>query len=136
MLLGIAAVGVVAVAWQEDVVGSGRMLAAIGLIAASTATAAWVVAETPLGRGDGVMPSLVGRTSCDGEAALEKRGLRWRYDGPRSSGRIRTTASGDGEGEPTCDVDVIRKQAPAPGTDAGEGAVVRLTSSCSLEGCD
>lgn len=112
------------------------MLAAAGLIAATTAAAMWFVAETPLGRGDGVVPSIVGRTSCDSEAALEKRGLRWRYDGPRSRGRKRTKASGDRDGEPACDVDVVRKQTPAAGTDAGEGAVVRLTSSCSLEGCD
>ena len=68
-VLAVIVAGLLALAWQEDLVESRWTLAV------AFAGLAWWAAETPPGLGDGVVPALDGRTSCDGEVALSERGV-------------------------------------------------------------
>src|SRR3712207_3656368 len=123
LLAGVAVLAVMAPRWLIA-------LPAIGLVAFTT----WAVAsaETPFGIGNGVVPDVVGRDSeCDALTALEERGLRWLSFGDlydRVPARLCDVDEdvSYGSGAPTGIVD----QRPEPGTDLGEGGVVRLIREC------
>ncbi len=112
----------------------GLRLLAAALVAGA---AVWAVvgAETPFGLGDGVVPDVRGREGCEAHVALEERALRWAH----RHGPVHARAP---EGECVAVQDdgfdthnPIVEQRPAPGTDLGEGGIVRLRHACEAPSC-
>lgn len=108
-------------------------MAAVPLALAGGAGAAVVGAETPLGVGDGTVPSLVGRPTCEAEVALEERGLRWRYGGSTTvyAAAVPCPHSGDEDDLPAGDP--VTTQRPAPGSRLPERGVVVVETACAQD---
>ena len=101
--------------------------------AAVAGAAAWAVltAETPFGIGDGVVPDVRGRGFCGATTVLQERGLRWRSFAAVAS-RVHPRECAGAEEDPA---NPVVEQQPAPGTDLGEGGIVRLRYACEPPGC-
>ena len=92
--------------------------------------ALWIrAAETPFGIGDGRVPDVVGRDLCSATHALTERGLRWRYG--TSTETLDEALDESRQASFDCSNDMVLRQSASPGSDLGEGGVVRLATLCT-----
>jgi hypothetical protein len=123
--LTAALAAVLAALWPRGL----RLLAAA--LVAGAAVWAVVDAETPFGIGDGVVPDVRGSEGCEAYVVLSERGLRWTHRDGMVRGRAPADRCVDAQADDGFDTDnPIVGQHPAPGTDLGEGGVVRLRYGC------
>ena len=113
--------------------GGLRYLAAAGV--ALCLVSAVLAAETPLGIGNGIVPDVRDRHVCDAYRVLEERGLRWRSSGGPVRQRTPPGDCVERADNALDEGDTVGEQDPPPGTDLGEGGVVRLGPDCRLLGC-